>query len=362
MTANVVAPGAAIGILGGGQLARMLALAAARLGLRTVILAPEQEAPATEVCWRHIRADYTDEAALNELCATAAVVTHEWENVPIEAANAIVKRVFVAPAPLAFAVKQDRLLEKRFLTGLGIAVAPYADVTHTEDLGAAARLGFPAVLKTRRLGYDGKGQAKVGSAAELEQAWKIGGKVPSCLEAFIKFDGEASIVCARGKQGEFATYDLTENTHTADHVLKESRVPAHWNGALEKRAQGIAEQIAVALDYVGVLAVEFFVVGEKLLVNEIAPRVHNSGHWTIDGAMTSQFEQHCRAICGWPLGSTARHSDVVMTNLIGDEVSEWASLAREPGAHLHLYGKREARPGRKMGHVTRTSPLGSLST
>jgi 5-(carboxyamino)imidazole ribonucleotide synthase len=356
----VVAPGQAIGILGGGQLARMLALAAAPLGLRTIILAPDEDPPAAAVSWRHLRAGYTDEKALAELCAGAAVVTHEWENVPIGAANRLAQHVFVAPSPLAFSVKQDRLLEKRFLSENGIAIAPYADITHTDDLTAATEIGFPAVLKTRRFGYDGKGQAKVGSGEELERAWKAAGRAPSCLEAFITFDGEASIVCARGRDGEFAAYDLTENTHTADHILKESRVPARWDGALFEHAQSIAKKIAVALDYIGVLAVEFFVVGERLLVNEIAPRVHNSGHWTIDAAETSQFEQHVRAICGWPLGSTRRHSDAVMINLIGDEVNDWLALAREPAAHLHLYGKTETRPGRKMGHVTHTHPLGAL--
>jgi 5-(carboxyamino)imidazole ribonucleotide synthase len=349
-----VEPGQAIGILGGGQLARMLSLAAARLGLRTIILAPQAEPPAAEVSWHHIRADYSDGQAIAELCASAALVTHEWENVSLAAARAIAERVPFEPKPLALATKQDRLHEKKFLTGLGIEVAPYADVSSTDDLSRAARIGFPAVLKTRRLGYDGKGQSKVGSIDDLWGAWDDHARVPCCLERFMAFDGEASIIAARCHDGAFAAYDLTENEHTADHILKTSRVPARWNGDLTGRAQGIAHQIAEALDYVGVLGVELFIVGDKLLVNEIAPRVHNSGHWTIDAAETSQFEQHVRAICGWPLGSTIRHSDAVMTNLIGDDIKTWSELAAQPGAHLHLYGKREIRPGRKMGHITHT--------
>lgn len=355
---HMIEPGQTIGILGGGQLARMLALAAAELGLRIVILDPDKEAPAAQACARHICAGYTDAAAIAELCAAAALVTHEWENVPLDAALKIAERVPVLPSPRALQTKQDRLKEKQFLTGLEIEVASFADISSTDDIAAAeAAVGFPAVLKTRREGYDGKGQAKVFTHDELVAAFKRFSR-PAVLEAFVTFDGEASIIAARAHDGSFTAYDFTENTHTAEHILKTSRVPARWNGELAARAQIIARNIAEALDYVGVLAVEFFVVGNELLVNEIAPRVHNSGHWTIDAAETSQFAQHIRAICGWPLGSTKRQSDAVMTNLIGDEVGDWRRFLSEPNAHLHLYGKRAVRQGRKMGHVTHTFTRG----
>jgi 5-(carboxyamino)imidazole ribonucleotide synthase len=354
-----IEPGQTIGILGGGQLARMLALAAARLGLKTIVLAPEKDSrPVLGVAWRHLDADYDDKSALKELAAHSAIVTYEFENVPVAAVKYLASRVPVAPGHGPLETTQDRLLEKRFLAGLGIETARFDDVTHAEDLATAgAATGFPAILKTRRGGYDGKGQVKVAAADELAKAWNELGKVPSCLEGFVAFDGEASIVAARGVNGEFAAFDLTENTHR-NHILWTSRVPARWNGAMTEKAHDIARRIGAAFDYVGVFAVEFFVVGNKLIVNEIAPRVHNSGHWTLDGAETSQFEQHVRAICGWPLGATRRHSDAEMTNLIGEEVNAWAKLAEEDNAHIHLYGKREARPGRKMAHVTRTWPLG----
>ena len=354
----MIEPGEAIGILGGGQLARMLCLAAAELGLRTIVLDPDKAAPAAQLAARHLCADFTDASAISELCASVAVVTHEWENVPLETVFKIAERVPVLPSPRALETKQDRLREKQFLTGLKIEVASFADISSTDDIAAAERLvGFPAVLKTRREGYDGKGQAKVSSRHELETALRRFAR-PCCLEAFVNFDGEASIIAVRAQDGSFAAYDLTENAHTSEHILKTSRVPARWNEPLASRGRLIAQNIAESLGYVGVLGVEFFVVGEKLIVNEVAPRVHNSGHWTIDAAETSQFTQHMRAICGWPLGSPARHSDAVMTNLIGDDVREWSSFLKAPNAHLHLYGKRETRAGRKMGHVTHTFPIG----
>ena len=357
----MIEPGQAIGILGGGQLARMLAISAAELGLSVIILDPDREAPAAAVARRHICAAFTDASAIAELSASTAIVTHEWENVPLEAVCAIAERTPVLPSPRALEIKQDRLKEKQFLSGHKIEVATFADISSTGDIAAAsASIGFPAVLKTRREGYDGKGQVKIASQAELEAAFSRFSR-PCVLEAFVKFDGEASIVAARGADGSFAAYDLTENSHTAEHILKTSRVPARWNGGLAVRAKSVAQNIAEAIDYVGVFAVEFFVVGDDLIVNEIAPRVHNSGHWTIDAAETSQFTQHIRAICGWPLGGTRRHSDAVMTNLIGTDVREWRKFLDEPNAHLHLYGKREVRPGRKMGHVTLTYPLGSRS-
>ena len=357
----MIEPGQTIGILGGGQLARMLCLAAAELGMRTVVLDPDKDAPAAHVASRHICAGFTDANAIAELCALAQVVTHEWENVPLDGVTKIAARIPVLPSPRALETKQDRLKEKQFLTSLKIEVAAFADISSHADIAAAERaIGYPAVLKTRREGYDGKGQAKVSSRSELEAAFKRFAR-PCCLETFVKFDGEASIIAARGSDGSFAAYDFTENSHTSEHILKTSRVPARWNGDLAARAQLIVENIAEALGYVGVMGVEFFVVGNELIVNEIAPRVHNSGHWTIDAAATSQFTQHIRAICGWPLGSAKRHSDAVMTNLIGDDVNEWRAFLKDPNAHLHLYGKRETRAGRKMGHVTHTFPLRSLA-
>ncbi|MFZ1989545.1 MAG: 5-(carboxyamino)imidazole ribonucleotide synthase [Alphaproteobacteria bacterium] len=354
----MIEPGQTIGILGGGQLARMLCLAAAELGLRTIVLDPDKDAPAAHVASRHICASFADANAIVELCSSAAVVTHEWENVPLECVHKIAERIPVLPSPRALETKQDRLREKQFLTGLKIEVAAFADISSPDDIAAAEKLiGFPAVLKTRREGYDGKGQAKVSTRGELETAFKRFAR-PCCLEAFVKFDGEASIVAARGADGSFAAFDFTENTHTSEHILKTSHVPARWNGDLARRAQLIVQNIAEALHYIGVLGVEFFVIGQELIVNEIAPRVHNSGHWTIDAAETSQFTQHIRAICGWPLGNAKRHSDAVMTNLIGDDVNEWRAYLKDPNAHLHLYGKRETRAGRKMGHVTHTFPLG----
>lgn len=351
-------PGQFIGIIGGGQLGRMLALAAARLGLKTLVLDPDEESPAAQVSTRRIAAGFDDQAALRTLAETCGAVTYEFENVPADAVRALSERIATHPPARALATFQDRLAEKRFLADLGIAVAPYAEVSHAEDI-AAADTGFPAVLKTRRFGYDGKGQERVEDRGDFARAWGELGLQPAVLEGFVEFDAEASIIAARTRGGSFAAYDLTENTHV-NHILATSRVPARFSDAVSARAVEIARQIGDALEYVGVFAVELFVKGDELLVNEVAPRVHNSGHWTIDAACTSQFEQHIRAVAGWPLGDTTRHSDAVMTNLIGMAVNEWQELLTEPSAHLHLYGKREAKPHRKMGHVTRTYPLGTL--
>lgn len=355
-------PGQAIGILGGGQLARMMAMAAAELGLRTIIFAPAEEAgPAAEIAWRHIDAAYTDEKALAALADEAAVVTYEFENVPAIAASTLEKSVPVFPSARALQVSQDRLLEKQFLSSLNIPLAPFAEISCAEDLDkAAATVGFPAVLKTRLGGYDGKGQAKVTNAEELRTAWQAIHPTPTCLEGFVAFEGEASIVAARGHDGTFAAYDLSENVHK-NHILDTSTVPARWNGEHAEQGRIIAQKIAEALDYVGVFAVEFFVTKNGLIANEIAPRVHNSGHWTQDAAQTSQFEQHIRAVCGWPLGNPARHSDAVMTNLVGADVETWPDWIAKPNTHLHLYGKHETRRSRKMGHVTTTFALGKLN-
>ena len=354
-----IEPGDAIGVLGAGQLGRMLAGAAARLGLRTHVLCPES-GPAFDVASRSIRAAYDDEAALAAFAAEVKVVTFEFENVPAPTARFLDARAPVRPGPGALAITQDRLSEKLFLNGLGVATAPFAAVEDAASLAAGLRnLGLPAVLKTRRFGYDGKGQAMLRESDDPVAAFKRLGGVACVLEGFVPFAREVSVVAARGADGAFAAYDICENRHE-NHVLSVTRAPARVSPQTAAEAVDIAARIAAALDYVGVIAVEMFVVGdgeeERLVVNEIAPRVHNSGHWTLDGAVASQFEQHVRAICGWPLGSPASHGPVEMRNILGAEALDWRGLLAEPGACLHLYGKHEARPGRKMGHVTRISP------
>jgi 5-(carboxyamino)imidazole ribonucleotide synthase len=362
--AATVEPGDTIGILGGGQLARMLALAAARLGLKSHIYAPEAASPAFDVAAAHTIAAYEDETALAGFAQSVAVVTYEFENVPARTAAFLAERCPVRPDAAALAASQDRLVEKEFINSLGIATAPYAPV---DDGGALARaaavMGRPCILKARRFGYDGKGQALVREGSDIAGVFRSLRGAPAILEGFVPFLCEVSVVAGRGEDGEFRAFDLCENTHE-HHILSTTIVPSRLPAETVREAVAIAERIADALSYVGVITVEMFVTRSDteggpmhtLLVNEIAPRVHNSGHWTIDGAVTSQFEQHVRAICGWPLGSTRRHGRIEMRNLIGDDVDQWAGLLREEGACLHLYGKNAARPGRKMGHVTRVLP------
>jgi 5-(carboxyamino)imidazole ribonucleotide synthase len=357
VSATELKPDATIGILGGGQLGRMLALAAARLGLKCHIYSPDPHSPAFEVVRASTCAAYTDQPALAQFAEAVDVITYEFENIPAETAAFLAARCPVLPDPVVLATTQDRLLEKRFISGLEIGTAPFAPVGSRAELDAAvAQLGLPAVLKTRRLGYDGKGQRMLGQADDPAAAWTALGQVPAILEGFVPFEREVSIVAARGRDGHVECFDVTENEHQ-DHILKVSRVPAAVSPAVATEARRMAETIAAAFDYVGVLAVELFVVrdgaGHALLVNEVAPRVHNSGHWTIDGATVSQFEQHIRAVAGWPLARPLRHGRVEMTNLIGAEVEDYARWLQVPGASVHLYGKAGARPGRKMGHVTR---------
>jgi 5-(carboxyamino)imidazole ribonucleotide synthase len=302
------------------------------------------------VAERLVRAGYDDNAALAAFADGVDVVTYEFENVPVTAVDAIAARVPVRPGRQPLEVAQDRLAEKTFLAGLGLATAPFAPVSGPEDLAAAlASTGSPAILKTRRLGYDGKGQARVADSGEALAAWRAVGAVPSILEGVVAFEREISVVAARGLDGTVAAFDPGENLHR-DGILHTTTVPARVPASLAQDAVLIAGRILRALDYVGVAGVELFVAPGGLVVNEIAPRVHNSGHWTIDACLIDQFEMHVRAICGWPLGDGARHSDAVMTNLIGDEAAAAPSIT---GAAVHLYGKSEARPGRKMGHVTR---------
>ncbi|HOV04782.1 MAG TPA: 5-(carboxyamino)imidazole ribonucleotide synthase [Kaistiaceae bacterium] len=353
----MLAPGQTIGILGGGQLGRMMALAAARLGLKCHIYCPDAASPAFEVAATHTIAAYDDEAALARFADSVDVVTYEFENVPGETAAFLEARRPVRPGPKALAVSQDRLVEKRFIADLGIAVAPFAEVTGEATLESAlARFKGRGVLKTRRFGYDGKGQVMLRSANDVVGALARIANAPAILEGLVDFEREVSIIVARGLDGTVEAFDLAWNTH-AHHILDRTRVPAGVSPETEAEARRIGETIAAALDYVGVLAVELFLVrdgaGEHLVVNEIAPRVHNSGHWTEDACLVSQFEQHVRAVAGWPLGEPTRLADVEMENLVGADADRWAEIAAEPGARLHLYGKAESRPGRKMGHVNR---------
>jgi 5-(carboxyamino)imidazole ribonucleotide synthase len=349
-------PGDTIGILGGGQLGRMLAMAAARLGLRCQVFSPDPDSPAFDVVLHATCAEYADVEALELFANDVDVITYEFENVPAAAAMILAARRPVLPDRKTLETTQDRLAEKDFVKQLGIGTADYADVSSVETLRTAiGRIGLPAVIKTRRFGYDGKGQAIIRDGDDPGQVWADLGTKSAILEAFIPFRCEVSIIAARSADGHVECFDVTENEHR-DHILKISRAPADIFDALAAQARSIAEKIASALDYVGVLAVEMFVVetagGPTLLVNEIAPRVHNSGHWTLDGASISQFEQHIRAIAGWPLGKPVRHGPVTMTNLIGDDILSYEQWLTVPGAAVHLYGKGPPRPGRKMGHVT----------
>ena len=356
----VLGPDATVGILGGGQLGRMLALAAAKLGLKCHVLCPDPHSPAFEVVRRGTVADYTDTDALDRFAADVDVITYEFENIPAETALFLSSRRPVLPDPGVLAITQDRLVEKDFITAQGIGTARYANVATRDDLDAAlGAIGQPAVLKTRRFGYDGKGQAAIRSDADSDSAWKAVGGQPSILEAFVPFEREISVVVARARDGQIECFDVTENEHR-DHILKVSRAPAAVPPAVAAEAMAIARRLAEAFGYVGVMAVEMFLLPEgepeRVLVNEVAPRVHNSGHWTLDGATVSQFEQHIRAIAGWPLARPRRHGRVEMINLLGSEIDDAQRWLAAPNASLHLYGKTAAREGRKMGHVTIVTP------
>jgi len=359
MPERALPPGSTIGILGGGQLGRMLAMAAARLGLKTHIYSDEADAPAFDVAHTRTVGRYADQDALARFAASCAVVTCEFENVPAETLQAVARAVPVLPGAKSFAVAQDRLVEKDFVTGLGVSVAPYVKVDGAEDLRRAlARVRVPALLKTRRFGYDGKGQIVIRGEDEIAAALDAIGHAPALVEGIVPFEREVSLIVVRGQDGALQFYDPVENVHQ-DGILAISRAPARIAQALAVEARTIAGKLAEALGHVGVLCVEMFARGgdrPALIVNEFAPRVHNSGHWTLDACLVSQFENHIRAICGWPLGETARHSDAVMTNLIGSDVDNWRELAAEPDTAVHLYGKAAARAGRKMGHVTHLYP------
>ncbi|WP_434618137.1 5-(carboxyamino)imidazole ribonucleotide synthase [Tabrizicola sp. M-4] len=345
--------GSTIGILGGGQLGRMLSVAASRLGFKTHIYEPAANPPAAHVADRVTTAPYDDLEALARFAASVDVVTYEFENIPTAALDVLEKTHPIRPNRRALAVSQDRIAEKDFLTGLGLTTAPYAAVNNLDDLHhAITKIGTPAILKTTRLGYDGKGQARLKSPADAETALAQMQGAPAVLEGFIDFSHEVSVIAARGTDGSVACYDPGENVHK-DGILSTTTIPARLSPSQRTDAILLAARILNALDYVGVMGVELFVTRAGLIVNEIAPRVHNSGHWTQNGCAVDQFEQHIRAVAGWPLGDGSRHSDVVMENLIGDDILRVPAIAREKNAALHLYGKAEARPGRKMGHVNR---------
>ena len=353
----MIEPGSAIGILGGGQLGRMTALAAAALGYRTHVYSPDPQDPAKQVTSLSTHAAYEDQAALAGFAAAVDVITFEFENVPAETAEFLARLRPVRPDPAVLRTTQDRLREKDFLRSIDVATTAYREVGDPAALARALRdLGTPAVLKSVRFGYDGKGQVKVTSEAGVEALWTEMGGAVGILERFVDFTCEISVIVARSAAGAWATYVPVENQH-AHHILDTTIAPARIKPEVAMRAEAIARHIAEKLELIGLLAVEMFVTpDDQVLVNELAPRPHNSGHWSIDACGTSQFEQLVRAICGLPLGSTERHSDAVMKNLIGGDVEKWRDAVAEPLARVHLYGKREARPGRKMGHVTRLSP------
>lgn len=353
-------PGSTIGILGGGQLGRMLAMAAARLGFRCHVYS-DSPGPAFDVAAKAIAGAYEDQNAVRAFAKEVAAVTYEFENVPLPTASVAAREAPLRPGVKALEVAQDRLVEKTFVSGLGIPVAPFAAVSGPDDFeDAVAATGSDAILKTRRLGYDGKGQVRLRTEEiALIDAHDVIGGGDAILEGVVPFLFEVSVLVVRDCSGRVAFYDIPLNTHR-DGILDTSAVPAGLPDDQKQAANEIAGAIAQALDYTGVLAVEMFYCpdagSDALVVNEIAPRVHNSGHWTIDACSVSQFENHIRAIAGWPLGSTERHSNAVMHNLIGEAAEDWVQLAREGNAGLHIYGKNEPRPGRKMGHITRLSP------
>jgi 5-(carboxyamino)imidazole ribonucleotide synthase len=359
---TAIPPGSTIGVLGGGQLGRMTSLAAAALGYRCHVFCPESDPPAGHVADAATIAEYTDRRAMAAFAKQVAVVTYEFENIPYEPVAALAELVPVRPSPEVLRIAQDRLREKDFLNSIGVATTKYQAIDNADVLaGAVNELGRPSILKTARLGYDGKGQIAIRADTDLASAWaSLAGAMPApvegILEGFVDFEREVSAIVARSVDGKLASYVTVENRHE-NHILAQTIAPARIPFDTARRAEGIARHIAEKIGLVGVLAVEMFVGHDgTLMVNELAPRPHNSGHWTIDACVTSQFEQVVRAICGLPLGNPRRHSDAVMDNLIGNAVDRWPEIVKDPDAKLHLYGKREARPGRKMGHVTRLQP------
>lgn len=346
--------GSTIGILGGGQLGRMLAVAASRLGLKTHIFEPGAHPPAGDVAHRVTTAAYADTAALQAFAADVDVITYEFENIPTSALDILEALKPIHPNRRALATSQDRQTEKTFLQDLGLQTAPFANVESTADLDAAmAAIGTPAILKTRTMGYDGKGQARILSPDDAANALAVMAGAPALLERFVTFSHEISVIAARNPDGAVACYDPGENVHE-DGILRTTTVPAKLTPSQRTDAVLLAARILNALDYVGVMGVELFVTPQGLIVNEIAPRVHNSGHWTQNGCTIDQFEQHIRAVAGWPLGDGSRHSNVTMENLIGDDIASVPDAAKTSAA-IHLYGKADVKPARKMGHINRVT-------
>ncbi|WP_417209376.1 5-(carboxyamino)imidazole ribonucleotide synthase [Antarctobacter sp.] len=355
MTAPLL-PGSTIGILGGGQLGRMLSVAASRLGFKTCIYEPGADCPASHVANVHIQADYDDTRALDRFAKSVDTITYEFENIPTTALDILEQLRPIHPGREALRISQDRLTEKTFLQDLGLHIAPFAPVDDAASLTQAIdTIGTPAILKTRRFGYDGKGQARLTSPADADTALAALQGAPAVLEGFVDFTAEISVIAARGTDGRVAAFDPGQNVHK-DGILRTTTVPAPLPNRTLTDAVLTAGRILNALDYVGVLGVEFFVTPGGLLINEIAPRVHNSGHWTQNGCLTDQFEQHIRAVAGWPLGDGSRHSDIRMENLIGDDMDRVPTLAADPTCALHLYGKSATKPGRKMGHANFLTP------
>lgn len=354
---EVIAPGKTIGILGGGQLGRMGAQAATDMGYRVHIFAPEKDSPAFEIASAYTIGDYSDETALSHFAQQVDVVTCEFENVPSSCLEHLSRFIPVRPGASVFSICQHRIREKDFLSSIGVPVAPYRSVTTKKELTQAiAAIGVPSILKTVSFGYDGKGQARIGHDIDIDMVWNKLGNHPSILEGFIDFKKEISVIVARNPNGTIAHYEPAENQHQ-NHILHTSFVPARITENVLLKAEAIAKHIALEMQLEGLLAVEMFVTkDDEVLVNELAPRPHNSGHWSMDAAITSQFEQLIRAICNLPLGATDRLCDASMINLLGDDIAQWSQYLSEPKTKLHLYGKNEARAGRKMGHITRLMP------
>lgn len=357
---DALAPGSVIGILGGGQLGRMLAVAGAELGFDIHVYDPEPEGPAARVAARSWAAPWRDQGAVESFAARCDAITYEFENVPVEAVAIAARASRLRPGARSLELTQDRVVEKTFINEAGVTTVPFAPVSDLAELTeAVAMLGTPCLLKTRRFGYDGKGQAWIRSEADIQTAWRVIEAQPAILEGAAAFSRELSIVAARGLDGQVAAYPLVENVH-GEGILRTTTAPApDVSDTVQARANEIAQAIGSGLDHVGVFAVELFEMPTgELLVNEIAPRVHNTGHWTQDACACSQFEQHMRAVAGWPLGDPAPHCSAVMTNLIGADVEDWATELADPHCRLHLYGKRQTKPGRKMGHINRLGRLG----
>jgi len=363
MTTNIpapIAPGSTLGIVGGGQLGRMTAVAAAELGYAVHIFTPEENSPASKVAARTFVADYDDDDAIKAFGESVDVITFEFENIPAETVKKLSASAPVRPCYNCLAIGQDRVKEKTFAADLGIETAPWEIVKSADDLRQALKIiGTPSILKTTTLGYDGKGQVRLHADTDPDEAWNALGGDIGILEGFVDFTMEISVITARRPSGAMATFDVVENRHK-DGILDVTIAPADISSALAEDACAIGQKLAEAMDMVGLLAVELFVTQDgHLLMNEMAPRPHNSGHWTQDGCSTSQYEQFVRAVTGLPLGTTQRHSDVVMKNLIGDDINDWANIVKNPDDKLHLYGKAEARAGRKMGHINRLYAKGS---